>query len=64
MNTCKKRIHFVTWFEIRPDMAIIETFQDGIQLIRKNGFMVIVESCNIKLLFKSLKACVNSFSCS
>jgi hypothetical protein len=39
----KNRIHFEPWIEIRPDMAIIETFQDGSQLIRKHGHVVVLE---------------------
>jgi hypothetical protein len=39
----KNRIHFEPWIEIRPDLAIVETFQDGSQLIRKHGHVIVLE---------------------
>ena len=41
------RIHFEPWIEIRPDLAIIETFQDGSQLIRKHGHLVVLEGLSL-----------------
>jgi len=58
----QKKIHFEPRVEIRPDLAFIETFQDGSQLIRKHGHMIIVEACNAHLSRYPLNANVDSFS--
>lgn len=62
MHKCKNKIHFETRLELRPDMAIVETFQDGSQLIRKNGFMVLVDSCIPNISNIQIKANVKTFS--
>ncbi len=55
-------VNFETRIEIRPDMALVETFQDGSQLIRKNGFMIIVDSCRGSYSNYRLKANKKAFS--
>jgi hypothetical protein len=58
------RIHFEPWIEIRPDLAIIETFQDGSQLIRKHGHIVVLEGFSQRSLtiFKKIVANSEVFS--
>ncbi|PKP09064.1 MAG: hypothetical protein CVU09_12810 [Bacteroidetes bacterium HGW-Bacteroidetes-4] len=51
-KSTKKDIYYEPRVEIRPDLAIIETFQDGSQLIRKQGHIIIIESS---------KACLSRF---
>ena len=58
----QKKIHFEPRVEIRPDLAFVETFQDGSQLIRKRGHMIIVEACTASLSRYPLRAKVDSFS--
>ncbi|MDA3891235.1 MAG: hypothetical protein PF517_06170 [Salinivirgaceae bacterium] len=40
----KNRIFFESRIELGSEFIIIETFPDGSQLVRKNGFMIIIES--------------------
>ncbi|HAM97800.1 MAG TPA: hypothetical protein DCQ26_04255 [Marinilabiliales bacterium] len=64
MNQSKRnKIHFEPRIEIRPDLAFVETFQDGSQLIRKRGHMIIVEACNACLSQYILQADLTKFSC-
>jgi hypothetical protein len=58
----KSKILFEPRIEIRPDLAFIETFQDGSQLIRKKGHLIIVESCKACLSRYSMRADLNKFS--
>lgn len=56
------KIHFETRVEIRPDLAVVETFHDGSQLIRKNGYMIIVESSKPCFSQYKMYANLHSFS--
>ncbi len=58
----EKRIHFEPRIEIRSDLAIIETFQDGSQLIRKRGHMIIIEACKACVSMCKMHADLNTFS--
>jgi len=56
------KIHFEPRMEMRPDLAFVETFQDGSQLIRKRGLMIIVDACAACLTRSHLKANLALFS--
>jgi hypothetical protein len=58
----EKQIHFEPRVEIRSDLAIIETFQDGSQLIRKRGHMIIIEASKACLSRLKLQANTKLFS--
>lgn len=62
MTKCKYKIHFESRLELSPDMSIIETFHDGSQLVRKKGFMIIVDSCNANISNIKVKASLKHFS--
>jgi hypothetical protein len=62
METKKNRILFEPRIEMRSDLAFIETFQDGSQLIRKRGIMIIVEECDAYLTRFKLRANLLLFS--
>ncbi len=57
-------INFETRVEIKPDMALVETFQDGSQLIHKRGFMIIIDSCEANITNLRLRANKDYFSLS
>lgn len=56
------KIHFEPRIEIRPDHAIVETFQDGSQLIRKHGHLIIVEASATSLSSYEMPANISLFS--
>ena len=56
------KIHFEPRIEIRPDHAVVETFQDGSQLIRKHGHMIIVEATTACLSRYKMQANITLFS--
>lgn len=58
----EKEIYFEPHINIRPDMAIIETFQDGSQLIRKRGHMIIIEASKACLSRLKMPADLHLFS--
>jgi len=55
-------MYFETRIELRSDFSLIETFQDGSQLIHKKGLMIIVESSKASLSDKMLKPSLTMFS--
>lgn len=54
--------HHETRIELRSDFSLVETFQDGSQLIHKKGLMVIVEASETTLLNEKLKPSLTKFS--
>lgn len=62
MPRCKNKIYFESRIELRHDMSIVETFHDGSQLIRKNGFMIIVDSCIPNVSSIRIKADLKTYS--
>lgn len=58
----KSKILFEPRIELRSDLAFVETFQDGSQLIRKKGQLIIVESCKACLSACWMQADLNKFS--
>ena len=62
MQTENYKILFEHRMEMRSDLAIVETFQDGSQLIRKHGLMIIVDACAAHLSQLRVKANLTLFS--
>lgn len=62
METRKHEILFEPRIEMRSDLAFVETFQDGSQLIRKRGLMIIVEGCKAYLTCFKVRANLLLFS--
>lgn len=61
-STSNHIISYESRFEIRPDLAIIETFQDGSQLIWRRGYMIIIEACKARISQSKLHPKLNLFS--
>lgn len=56
------KIFYEPRFDLRPDMAIVETFHDGSQLIRQRGKTTIINSCKAGISNYMLQANVLLFS--
>lgn len=58
----KHIIFFENHVHLRTDMSLVETFQDGSQLIHKRSHMIIIKKQNTTLKPYFLKAKISLFS--